>query len=132
MERLAPSQDRAAAARAVNEKRVPLLAMAMVLVVAASCVGPFSEMQERQYPNTETAKASDPSGWIPEILPSDATSIHEAHYVDSNETWGASTLSGLRAFANYYAFFGRTRRLARLHVPRGDVSRFPLVAGCDE
>jgi len=79
MERLAPSQDRAAAARAVNEKRVPLLAMAMVLVVAASCVGPFSEMQERQYPNTETAKASDPSGWIPEILPSDATSIHEAH-----------------------------------------------------
>ena len=63
---------------------VTLLAVAL----GGACVGPFSELQERQYPNTNAARAADPSGWIPAILPSDATSIREVHKVDVTRTWG--------------------------------------------
>ena len=63
---------------------VTLVAVALV----SACIGPFSELQESQYPNTDAARAADPSGWIPEILPSDATSIREVHKVDVARAWG--------------------------------------------
>ena len=60
----------------------------LAVALGGACVGPFSELQERQYPNTDTARAADPSGWIPAILPNDATGIREAHKVDVSRTWG--------------------------------------------
>ncbi len=63
---------------------VTLLAVAL----AGACVGPFSELQESQYPNTDAVKTADPSGWIPPIVPNDATSIREVHKVDVQRTWG--------------------------------------------
>jgi len=64
------------------------LAALGVSLLGCSCVGPFSEMRENNYPNSAAAKAADPTGWIPSILTDDATSIREVHDVASNETWG--------------------------------------------
>jgi hypothetical protein len=60
----------------------------VAVALAGACVGPFSELEESQYPNTDAARAADPSGWIPEVLPRDATSIREVHRVDVSRTWG--------------------------------------------
>ncbi len=57
-------------------------------VLGCACVGPFSELQERQFENSRAARAADPSGWIPDILPDDVTGIREVHKVDSIRTWG--------------------------------------------
>jgi hypothetical protein len=65
-----------------------VLAILVAVALTGACVGPFSELQERPYPNTNAARAGDPSGWIPEILPNDATSIREVHEVGSSQTWG--------------------------------------------
>jgi hypothetical protein len=62
---------------------VRTVAVVVIALLGCACVGPFSEMQEQQYPNTAAAKAADPSGWIPPILTDDATSIRELHDVDS-------------------------------------------------
>jgi len=68
----------------------PVKAIAALVVAMASyaCVGPFSELQENQYANAVAARAADPSGWIPAILPGDAARIREVHNVDSTRTWG--------------------------------------------
>jgi len=78
-----------------------------VALFLSACVGPLSELKEAQYPNAAAAKVADPSGWIPDILPTDATSIREVHYVDGTRTWGCfhaptpesvrTLLSGLNA-----------------------------------
>jgi hypothetical protein len=68
-------------------KGAPTLVVASFVLVAA-CVGPFSELQEQQYPSADAAKAADPSGWIPDILPADSTGIRLVHRVDSSLTWG--------------------------------------------
>jgi hypothetical protein len=60
----------------------------VAVVLGSACVGPFSELKERQYPTATAARASDPSGWIPDILPDDATGIREVHKVDVSRTWG--------------------------------------------
>ena len=62
--------------------------VASVAVLLAGCVGPFSELKERQYSNADAARADDPSGRIPTILPTNATSIREVHDVASTRTWG--------------------------------------------
>lgn len=67
---------------------VRVIAALTVSLVICACVGPFSELQERQYANSAAAKSGDPSGWIPEILTDDATSIHEVPNIASNEAWG--------------------------------------------
>lgn len=70
-------------------KRIAKTLLVVIAHAAASaCVGPFSELQERQYPNAAAARAADPSGWIPDILPDDATSIRVVHKIDSIRTWG--------------------------------------------
>jgi hypothetical protein len=72
----------------------------VAVVVGGACVGPLSELKESQYPNVDAARAADPSGWIPDILPTDATSIREVHYIDSTRTWGcfhAPAADGVRA-----------------------------------
>jgi hypothetical protein len=58
-----------------------LVALATV-VLCGACIGPFSEWQERQHLNANAAKENDPSGWIPDILPIDATNIREVHRID--------------------------------------------------
>ena len=68
-----------------------LLSTLLAVALASGCVGPFSEMQERHYPDTDAARTGDPSGWIPGILPTDATRIREVHRVDSALTWGCFT-----------------------------------------
>jgi hypothetical protein len=65
-----------------------VLVTLVAVALGSACVGPFSELQERQYQNTDAARAADPSGWIPAILPNDATSIREVHKVDESRTWG--------------------------------------------
>jgi hypothetical protein len=72
----------------------------VAVVLGVACVGPLSEMKESQYPSADAARAADPSGWIPDILPTDATSIREVHYIDSTRTWGcfqAPAPEGVRA-----------------------------------
>lgn len=68
--------------------RVRTVAALAVAVVTCGCVGPFSELQEANYPNSAVAKGADPSGWIPAILTDDASNIHEVHRNSGNETWG--------------------------------------------
>jgi hypothetical protein len=71
----------------------------VAVVLGGACVDPLSELKESQYPNARAARAADPSGWIPDILPSDATGIREVHYIDSTQTWGcfqASVPEGVR------------------------------------
>jgi hypothetical protein len=60
----------------------------LVAIAAAGCVGPFSELKERRHPSASAARAADPSGWIPDILPPDATDIREPHTADSIRAWG--------------------------------------------
>jgi hypothetical protein len=76
---------------------VRAVAALAVAFLGCACVGPFSEMPERSYPNTTAAKAADPSGWIPPILTDDATSIREVHDIDTNETWGCFRTRQARA-----------------------------------
>src|SRR6185437_3580259 len=85
-----------------------LLATLVAVALAGACIGPFSEMQERHYPDKDAARAGDPSGWIPAILPNDAMRIREVHRLDSSRTWGCfntrraeevrALLTGLRAY----------------------------------
>jgi hypothetical protein len=59
--------------------------------MCVGCVGPFSEMVEREYEDmaaTKAAGAVSEASWLPDILPDDATAIHEVHDIDTNETWG--------------------------------------------
>lgn len=59
--------------------------------VALGCVGPFSEMIEHDYRDAKAAREARAVGeghWIPDILPPDATNIHEVHNIDMNLTWG--------------------------------------------
>jgi hypothetical protein len=48
-------------------------------------------MIEREYENVAAARAAGAVGegaWFPDILPGDATAIHEVHDIDTNDTWG--------------------------------------------
>lgn len=59
--------------------------------LCVACVGPFSEMIEREYEDVAAARAAGAVGegaWVPDILPNDATAIHEVHNIDTNATWG--------------------------------------------
>lgn len=57
-------------------------------LLCSACMGPFSEIKEQSYTSSAAANAADASGWIPAIVPDDATNIREAHNFTSNETWG--------------------------------------------
>lgn len=67
----------------------------LIAVISAvgfsACIGPLSEMFEREYESLQSAKAAGAVGegrWIPAILPDGATSIREVHDIDTNQTWG--------------------------------------------
>jgi hypothetical protein len=70
-----------------------ILGLSLGGVACVACVGPFSEMREDQYSNAAAARAADPSGWIPGILPEDAKQIHEVHAGDATRTWGCFSTS---------------------------------------
>lgn len=76
---------------------------ALVAVLLGGCAGPLSELKESHYATADAARAADPSGWIPDILPADATDIHEVHYIDGTRTWGCfqtRTPESVRALLN--------------------------------
>ena len=98
-----------------NRLLVTLLAGALV---GSACVGPFSEMQEREYPDTDAARRGDPSGWIPAILPNDAKSIREVHRVDSIQTWGCFSTRQPDEVRGLLA-------LLRAHKARGPIANRP-------
>ena len=84
--------------RSTDAARRSVIFAGMTLVLAlwtgvplGACVGPFSELQEQQYPNADAVKAGDTHRWIPNILPSDSTRIREVHQPDTNQTWGCFT-----------------------------------------
>ena len=67
--------------------RIAIIASAL----CAGCVGPFSDLIEREYEDVAAARAAGAVGegaWVPDILPTDATAIHEVHDIDTNDTWG--------------------------------------------
>ena len=72
----------------MNASEMKRLAAFAAVILANACVGPFSELHEDQFPNARAARTADPSGWIPDILPEDATGIREVHKIDSIRTWG--------------------------------------------
>jgi hypothetical protein len=61
----------------------------MFTVLTCACVGPFSETRESHYPDVPAARRDGAftRGWLPEVLPPDATDIWEQHQVDSVRTW---------------------------------------------
>ena len=73
---------------AMNPSRMKRVVALATIVLSSACVGPFSELSESQFPDAHIARAADPSGWIPDILPADATKIREVHKIDSIRTWG--------------------------------------------
>ena len=58
-------------------------------VVVCRCVGPFSEDFESQYADVGAARREGAfdRGWLPEIVPDEATDIWEMHNIDTNLTW---------------------------------------------
>jgi hypothetical protein len=53
----------------------------------SACIGPFSENIESRYADRRSAGGAIARGWIPEILPDDASDIREVHNMDTNATW---------------------------------------------
>jgi hypothetical protein len=76
-------------ARPKDSERMRLrIAVLTFSVAMGGCVGPFSEMVQSEYSTADAAKVADPSGWMPDVLPDDATNIREVNRVDSTQTWG--------------------------------------------
>lgn len=65
------------------------VALIAIAVSAWGCVGPFSEDFESHYADVGAARHDGAfvRGWLPEIVPEEATDIWEVHNVDSNRTW---------------------------------------------
>ena len=66
------------------------VAVVIVLAMASSaCIGPFSEDLESHYPDVAAARRQGAfeRGWLPDIVPEDATDIWEMHNLDTNITW---------------------------------------------
>jgi len=63
------------------------------MLMTVACVGAFNDERETHYANTDAARADGgfTRGWIPEIVPDDASNIWERHDVSSNETWACFT-----------------------------------------
>jgi hypothetical protein len=63
--------------------------VATLAVAMAGCVGSLSEDFESNYPDVAAARADGAftHGWLPEILPENATDIWEMHNLDTNLTW---------------------------------------------
>jgi hypothetical protein len=58
-------------------------------VLLGGCVGPFSEDFESHYADVGAARQDGAfdRGWLPAIIPEDATVIWEMHNMDTNLTW---------------------------------------------
>ena len=65
------------------------IALIVITVSTWGCVGPFSEDLESHYANVAAARDDGAflRGWLPEIVPDEATDIREVHNIDSNRTW---------------------------------------------
>lgn len=68
------------------------LLAAVVLVLFGSC-GETAGGQYATLPEAEARGAMD-RGWVPRLLPPNATRIREAHDLDTNETWGTFDFTG--------------------------------------
>jgi hypothetical protein len=87
----------------------------------------FNENIYSYYPTfeaTQTTGSAKEGGWIPEIVPSSATEIHEQHNIDTNEVWlrfdipsteKNKMISGLRKLSH--------QEIERIHL------RYPWRAG---
>jgi hypothetical protein len=55
------------------------------VILIAAC----SEYKESSYASMAEARrmGAVDRGWLPEILPDEATNVHEVHNVDTNQTW---------------------------------------------
>lgn len=88
-------------------------ASACVLALTISC----AEDRESFYKSLDEARSDGAMkrGWIPNVLPASAHSIHEEHNLDTNRTWGAFAFA-----SNDRAWLRRLKPLpadARLTVP---------------
>lgn len=63
-------------------------AVAAAASACTGCIGPLGENIERQFADAKSVRAGNRGGWIPDILPDDATGIREVHNLDTNATWG--------------------------------------------
>jgi hypothetical protein len=67
--------------------------LAILSVALSGCVRPFAEERESHYADVATARRDSAftRGWLPEIVPEDATNLWELHDLDSNATWACFT-----------------------------------------
>ena len=93
--------------------------LAFAAALGGACLGPLSELRESEFPNARAARAADPSGWIPQILPDDATGIREVHKVDSVRTWGCYSTRSAEAVRTSLT----SQRARRVSAPIGDRPR---------
>lgn len=64
-------------------------AILVLNALAWGCVGPLSETRESHYADVATARQEGAftRGWLPEVVPPEATDIWEQHQVDGLRTW---------------------------------------------
>jgi hypothetical protein len=65
------------------------VAVIAIMASTCGCVGPFREDFESHYANVAAARQDGAflRGWLPDIVPDEATDIWEMHNVASNRTW---------------------------------------------
>lgn len=83
------------------------------------CVGPLSEDSETHYAGVAAARADGAfaRGWLPEILPDDATDIWEFHNIDTNLTWACfNTPHGPGVVRTLLAQRGAARTSGPIHT----------------
>ena len=77
-----------------------------------ACIGPFSEDFESHYANVQDAQGDGAftRGWLPEIVPEEASDIWELHNIDTNLTWACfRTPRGSASVRTLLAKAGATR-----------------------
>jgi hypothetical protein len=85
-------------------------------VASVGCIGPLSENIERQFADAKSARADYRGGWIPDILPDDATSIREVHNLDTNATWGCFRTQNVDAVRAALSKLKATKTQAAIHA----------------
>jgi hypothetical protein len=91
----------------------------LVLVFAvSSCVGPLSEDFESHYQGVAAARADGAftRGWLPAIVPPDATEISEFHNIDTNRTWACFSTRDVPAVRTLLAKRGAQRVNGPVHT----------------
>lgn len=67
--------------------------VAVAIVVSLESCGEIQDTSYATRNEAQTRGAMD-KGWVPHLLPGSAVRIHEAHNLDTNETWGKFEFTG--------------------------------------